>query len=130
VLFSELDAGSGALRIEEIRTLTQRLALKPFEARYRVAILRDFDHAAPRAQDAILKTLEEPPSYALLLLLAQSRESLLPTITSRSQVLPLRPALPAVVRDVLVDNFGAEPEQAALLARLSGGRVGWAISAL
>jgi DNA polymerase-3 subunit delta' len=130
ILYSELDPTTGALKIEEIRGITQRIALKPFEARYRVAILRDFDHAAPRAQDALLKTLEEPPPYALLILLAEAAEALLPTINSRSQVLPLRPIPATTVRDVLVEEYGADAEQATLLARLSGGRLGWAISAL
>ncbi len=69
----------------------QRLALKPFEARYRIAIFRDFDSAQPRAQDALLKTLEEPAPHAILILLANSLDPVLPTITSRSQVIHLRP---------------------------------------
>jgi DNA polymerase-3 subunit delta' len=130
LLFSEADATTGALKIEEIRTVAGKLALKPFEARYRVAIFRDFDRAQPRAQDALLKTLEEPPPYALLMLLARSGENLLPTITSRSQVLNLRPVSAGIVRDALVEHWGAEAERATLLARLSAGRIGWAVRAL
>jgi DNA polymerase-3 subunit delta' len=130
VLYSELDPNTGALKIETVREVASRLALKPFEARYRVAIFRDFDHAQPRAQDALLKTLEEPPPHALLILLAQSTDVLLPTITSRSQVLPLRLVPAAQVAQALVDGWGAEPDQAALLAQLSGGRIGWAVQAL
>lgn len=130
IVYSENDPNTGSLKIEEIRTAMGRLALKPFEATYRIAIFRGFDRAAPRAQDALLKTLEEPPPHALLLLLAEEPENLLSTITSRSQLLHLRPIAATVVRDTLVDRFGADPEQATLLARLSGGRLGWAISAL
>ena len=130
VMYSELDPNTGALKIEEIRSVMQRLALKPFEARQRVAIFRDFDHAQPRAQDALLKTLEEPSPHAMLILLAQSPEALLPTITSRSQRLHLRPIPATTVRDVLINTYGADEERATLLARLSGGRLGWAISAL
>ena len=130
IIYSETDANTGALKIEEIRGVMSRLALKPFEARHRIAILRDFDHAAPRAQDALLKTLEEPSAHAMLLLLAEEPESLLATITSRAQSLHLRPIPATVVRDVLVERFGADSERATLLARLSGGRLGWAIQAL
>ena len=130
LLYSELDANTGALKIEEIRSVSQRLSLKPYEARYRIAILRDFDHARGQAQDALLKTLEEPPPQALLILLAPSSEVLLPTITSRSQVIPLRPIAADVVKDILIEHKGASPEQADLLAGLCGGRVGWAIRAL
>ncbi|MBN8620719.1 MAG: DNA polymerase III subunit delta' [Anaerolineae bacterium] len=130
MLYSELDSSTGALKIEEVRAITSRIALKPYEARYRIAIFRDFDHARPQAQDALLKTLEEPPPQAVLILLAPSTESLLPTITSRSQVIQLRPLPADSVRDALIQHRGASPEQADLLARLSGGRMGWAIRAL
>jgi DNA polymerase-3 subunit delta' len=130
MLYAELDANTGALKIEEVRTATQRLSLKPYEARYRIAIFRDFDHARGPAQDALLKTLEEPPPQALLILLAPSTESLLPTITSRSQVIALRPVAAEEVRDILVQHRGVSPEQADLLSRLCGGRIGWAMRAL
>jgi len=130
MLYSELDGSTGVLKIEEVRSVTGRIALKPYEARYRIAIFRDFDHAQPRAQDALLKTLEEPPPTAVLILLAPTAESLLSTITSRSQVISLRLVSADVIEDVLVQRWNADSQQAALLARLSGGRIGWAIRAL
>jgi len=130
VLYSQADPNSGILRIEEVRLMTGRIALKPFDARYRVAIFRDFDRAQPRAQDALLKTLEEPPPHAVLVLLAGSQEAILPTITSRSQIIHLRPAARNDIQQVLTDNYAAGSAQAELIARLSGGRVGWAIRSL
>ncbi|MBZ0293431.1 MAG: DNA polymerase III subunit [Anaerolineae bacterium] len=129
MLYSEVDENTGALKIEAIRNVTRGLAMKPFEARYRVALFPYFDRAQPRAQDALLKTLEEPPPTAVLILLARSTEALLSTITSRSQVINLRPVPLVQVRDVLIEHFQVEGEQAELLARLSGGRIGWAIQA-
>lgn len=130
VIYSELDAATGALRIEEVRSVMSRIALKPYEARYCVAIFRDFDHARPQAQDALLKTLEEPPPHAVLILLAPATDALLPTIISRSQVITLRTMPVEDIRDILISSRGAERKQADLLARLSGGRIGWAIRAL
>ncbi|MBI5667597.1 MAG: DNA polymerase III subunit delta' [Chloroflexi bacterium] len=130
VIYSELDAATGALRIEEVRNVMSRLALKPYEARYRIAIFRDFDHARPQAQDALLKTLEEPPPHAVLILLAPATDALLPTIISRSQVITLRTVPVEDIREILITRRGAERRQADLLARLSGGRIGWAIRAL
>lgn len=130
MVYSELDAGTGALKIEAVRSVTRALAMKPFEARYRVALLLDFDRAQPRTQDALLKTLEEPPPTALLIVVARSTGSLLPTITSRSQILPLRPVPLAETRAILAARFEAAPDRADLLARLSGGRLGWALDAL
>ena len=145
VLYAQHDATTGALKIEEIRSVAGKLALKPFEARYRIAIFRDFDLARPQAQDALLKTLEEPGPASLLFLLARSTdatlpttasgmtqtpEAILPTITSRSQMIRLRPVPAAVIADALVTQFAAGPEHAHLIAQVASGRVGWAIRAL
>ncbi len=130
IVYSELDPNTGALKIEEIRSVAGRLALKPYEARYRIAIFRDFDHARGPAQDALLKTLEEPPPHALLILLAPTPDTLLPTIPSRSQTIALRPLGAEAARDILIEQRGAPPEQADLLGRLCGGRIGWALRAL
>ena len=130
IIYSERESETSPIKIEEIRSVMQRLALKPFEARYRIAIFRDFDSAQPRAQDALLKTLEEPAPHAILILLARSLEDVLPTISSRSQIIQLRPAPIHIIDEVLRDQFGVSEDQAALLARVSGGRIGWALRAL
>jgi len=120
----------GAIKIDQVRALQQTLSLRPYEARYRVAILRRFDQARPVAQDALLKTLEEPAPNAVLILTADAPDRLLPTILSRCQVLNLRLLPLAQVQQALEARFGAPPEQARRLAHLSGGRIGWAIRAL
>lgn len=128
LLYAGQDA-NGALRIDAIRAVLRGLALKPFEGRRRIAIFRDFERAQPRAQDALLKTLEEPAPNAVLILIASSTNALLPTITSRCQLLALRPVPFAPLRAALLQR-GADAMRAELLARLSGGRVGWALQAL
>ena len=115
-------------KINEMRHVAGLLALKPFASRYRVAVIDDFDRVAPLAQDALLKTLEEPPDYAVLILLASVVERVLPTIRSRAQMLPLRPVPQELIRLALVQR-GYEAERAELIARLSGGRAGWALAA-
>lgn len=128
MLYSERDERTGALKIDAIRDVMRLLALKPFSSRYRIAIFDGFDNAQPRAQDALLKTLEEPSQHAVLLVLAQSTENIMPTISSRCQLIPLRPVPQATVAQVLRDE-GASEEDAILLAGLSSGRVGWALAA-
>lgn len=130
MLYAELDPTSGALKIDPVRAIISKLAMKPYEARYRVALFQNFDSAADRTQDAMLKTLEEPPSHAILILLAQSPEALLPTILSRSQIIHLRPIAIDTLQAVLIKHYGAPDDQAEHLARFSGGRIGWAIDAL
>jgi DNA polymerase-3 subunit delta' len=117
------------LKIDAIRELTRLLSLKPYVARYRIAILADFDLVAPLAQDALLKTLEEPAADAILIVLASSAERVLPTIRSRAQSIPLRTAPLELLKAALVER-GCEEERADLIARLSGGRTGWALAAM
>lgn len=126
---SIVQADGSSLKIEQVRDLQHSLSLHPVEARCRVTILRRFHEATPQAMDSLLKTLEEPPPYVVLLLTADATDSLLPTIRSRCQPLKLRPIPMAQVRDALQKQFNVEPDRATLLAHLSGGRIGWAIRA-
>lgn len=130
LLIAEPEDDAGPLKIETVRAVTRGLALKPFEARYRIALFRAFERAQGPAQDALLKTLEEPPPSAVLLVLARGTETLLPTIISRTQVIALRPVPAAIIRALLITQRGVDPQQAEALAHLSGGRVGWALRAL
>ena len=117
------------LKIDAVREVSRLLALKPYAARYRIAIFEDFELVAPLAQDALLKTLEEPAAKAVMIVLASADERVLPTIRSRAQLVPLRPAPLEVIKTALVERGCAE-ERADLIARLSGGRTGWALDAL
>jgi DNA polymerase III subunit delta' len=128
LIYSQVE-DSGRLKIDEVRRITRLLALRPYASRYRVAIFDDFDMASPQSQDALLKTLEEPASYAVLILLAQSTDRILSTITSRSQIVPLRPVSLDIIKQELMVQ-GASEDRADLIARLSSGRVGWALEAL
>ncbi len=126
----EAEKVGARLKIEQIRALQNALALRPVEARYRVPMILRFHEATPAAQDALLKTLEEPPSYVVLLLTAEDTDRLLDTITSRCQLLNLRPLAREATAKALRAHFGVPDTQADLLARLSGGRLGWALQAI
>jgi DNA polymerase-3 subunit delta' len=117
------------IKIDQVRQALHDLALTPHEARYRVAIVRRAERANAAAANALLKTLEEPPSYALLLLTARAADEVWPTIVSRCQVIPLRPLPTEQVRAALVERWGVAPERATLLAHVAGGRLGWAVRA-
>ena len=124
------ERAGASLKIEQVRDLQHQLALTPVEAHWRVAILRRFEEATTSAANALLKTLEEPPPYVVLAVLASDADRLLPTIVSRCQQVPLRPLPVPVVQWALVERWNAEREQAELLAHLSGGRLGWAVRTL
>ncbi len=118
-----------SIKIEAIRDLQQELHLRPLEARYRVAIIQDIQSATDHAADALLKTLEEPPATTRLLLTADVAEKVVPTIVSRCQVVPLRPVPAWEIAVALAERFDLAPDEADILARLSGGRPGWALEA-
>jgi len=124
-----IEAGQkgGTLKVDQIRELQRSLSLAPYQARYRVAILLRFEEANPNAANALLKTLEEPAPQVVLVITAESAESLLPTIVSRCEVLRLRPLSLETTTYGLRTRWGLPAEEADLLAHLSGGRPGYAL---
>jgi DNA polymerase-3 subunit delta' len=118
----------GKLKIDQVRAAQRELALSPYEGRWRVCVITDFQLATVEAANALLKTLEEPPSRVVLILTATDASLLLPTIISRCQVLALRAVPAAQIARMLVER-GQSEAQALLLARLAAGRIGWAIQA-
>lgn len=128
-LDEELGRTSSEILIEQIRRLRRQLALAPFEGKWRVALLLRFWEASEEASNALLKTLEEPPPQVVLMLTARSAESLLPTIVSRCEVIKLRTIPVAELKDVL-EARGASKDRARLIAGLSDGRPGRALTLL
>lgn len=124
------DREKRTLVVEQIRDAEKWLSTAPFESKYKIVILRRFEDANENAQNAFLKTLEEPPSHAVMILTAQDAGLLLPTIVSRCQPLTLRPLAAETVERALVEKWNASTQDAQLLARISGGRLGWAVRAL
>lgn len=115
----------GTLKVDQIREVQRSLSLKPYQSKYRVALFLRFQEANDNAANALLKTLEEAPAHAILLLTADTPEQLLPTIISRCEILRLRPLpIEAVVSDLIYR--GVDEERARLLAHISGGRPGYA----
>jgi len=125
----QAETEGGTLKVDQIREVRRALTLKPYQAKYRLALFLRFQEASEGAANALLKTLEEAPEYAILILTADSPEGLLPTITSRCEVLRLRPLSPDVVESYLLEQ-GAESEQAHLIAHISDGRPGYALKLL
>lgn len=122
-------AKSKELKIATVREWQRDIDLRPFEAARRVFILDDAQALNESAANAMLKTLEEPPPYAVLILIAQGSGDLLPTIVSRCRMLRLRPLARELVAQALEQRYNVAPDDAALVAAWSGGRVGWAIAA-
>jgi len=121
----QAESEGGILKVDQIREARRTLTFKPYQSKYRVAIFLRFQEANDNAANALLKTLEEAPSYAVLILTADNPEQLLPTIVSRCEVLRLRALRIEEVKQDL-ENRGMERDQAHLIAHISGGRPGFA----
>jgi DNA polymerase-3 subunit delta' len=122
----QAESEGGIIKVDQIREARRMLTFKPYMAKYRVALFPRFQESNDNAANALLKTLEEAPSYAVLILTADNPEQLLPTIVSRCEVLRLRPLEIGKVQKEL-ETRGLEDGRAKLIAHISGGRVGYAL---
>jgi len=107
------------------RQLEPWMALKPYQAKHRIAIIRDAHLMSLEAANALLKTLEEPPYYAVIILISDD-ENILETIVSRCQILHFLPVAEKEI-EKLLNEHGFKGEQAARAAKLSQGSVANAI---
>lgn len=116
------------LTIATVRDVISQVAYRPSESRWKIIIVDDVESMQETAQEAFLKTLEEPPAYAVILLLTTDADLLLPTIRSRCVTVRMQVVNEGVIRDALAERRVTEGD-AERIAALSDGRVGWAITA-
>lgn len=124
----ELTTGGMVLKIDTIRAIQAGISRSPKEINWRMYIVQDAATMQVAAANAFLKTLEEPPPRAILILLNDSDRTLLPTIVSRCQLFELR-AVPYVIIEQALRERGADASMAQTLAALAAGRPGWAVRA-
>jgi DNA polymerase III subunit delta' len=116
------------IKIEQIRTLCGSLALKPHEASLRFVLLSDVHLMNAEAGNALLKILEEPPEKTIFILTAPQTADILPTIVSRCRQIRFNPIHEDQLETHLVQKRGLPPEKAMIIASLSGGSMGRALS--
>jgi DNA polymerase III subunit delta' len=119
--------GSKDIKICQVRNLQRAIALQPFEGRMRVVVIDPAERLNTFAADAMLKTMEEPPAQVTILLLSDQASSLSETVVSRARTVSMQPVPIATISATLSDR-GVEAQQADLIARLSAGRIGWALT--
>ncbi len=125
------DKGSSkhtSLTIQTVRTITSSLTLRPLERPWRVVVIDDVETMQSAAQEAFLKTLEEPPPYAVIVLLVTDPELLLSTVRSRCQVVQLQRVATSHIGECLL-AAGVERSVADELSALSEGLPGWGFRA-
>jgi DNA polymerase III subunit delta' len=119
----------GSIKIEQVRDVIDRAGYRPFEGRRRVVIIDEADALVPAAQNALLKTLEEPPPASVFVLVSATPDALLPTVLSRCQRLRFGELSPDDVALVLMRDHEYDETQARAAAGDAGGSIGRALSA-
>lgn len=113
--------------IEDVREqLLETVDLKPFQYKKKIYIIEKADTLNIQSQNALLKTLEEPPAHAVFLLLAERAEAFLPTILSRVVVMKIRPLSAETIADYLM-QAGHLAEESHILSAYAQGRIGQAL---
>ena len=121
------DSASGAITVDQVRDVVEQAAYRPFEGRRRIVAIDDADSMAPQAQNALLKTLEEPPPSSQFILVAERSGLLLDTVRSRCQQLRFGLLTDAEIADLLTSRHGIEPRRARAAAASAAGSVGRAL---
>jgi len=122
-----LEPENQTLKVEQVRLMQRDLAFRPYEGKYRICILSSADRMAPHMSNTLLKTLEEPPPYTILILLANHVRLILPTILSRCQLIRFHPLPIPWVAQWLRESRGLDEGEAHLFASLSEGSPGKAL---
>ena len=117
------------IRVNEIREqVVNKAAETPYSGPWKIFIIDEAEKMNENAQNALLKTLEEPPSFVVFMLLTENEEMLLETIRSRSMTLTLRPVPAAEIVSWLKEKWNVSEEAAVLSAAFSDGAVGKAVA--
>jgi DNA polymerase III subunit delta' len=128
VIVIEPDPDTGNIKVDEVRALNERIGYRPFEARWRVVIIDDADAMLDAAQNALLKTLEEPPSSSVFVLITARPDDLLPTVRSRCPRIRFGPLTTGEVAAILEREHRIAATEAQALAAVAGGSVGVALN--
>lgn len=120
---------SGSIKIEQIRPVIDAAGYRPFEGRRRAVVIDEADAMVPAAQSALLKTLEEPPSASIFVLVSSVPDALLPTVRSRCPRLRFGPLTPDELVSELVARHDFSESEARAAAADAGGSLGRALGA-
>ena len=115
----------GTIGVEDVRQqIVADVFIKPYNSRWKVYIVNDAEKMSVQAQNALLKTLEEPPGYVVIMLLTSNISALLPTILSRSVILNMRPVDDKTVRKYLMERIHVPDYQADICVAFARGNIG------
>ena len=125
--YFEIEPEKNLIKKGQVEEIIHRMAMAPFQGEKKVFLIDQAHLMNKEAQNAMLKTLEEPPGYVHMILVTSSSKNLLPTIISRGQGIRFGPIPLDEVADYLIDKMDMEPERARFLCEFSRGSLGRAI---
>jgi len=117
-----LQEGNSKIKVDQVRELIHSLSLSPYETKHKIGLIIDIEKATANTQNALLKTLEEPPDPVILILTATSVDSVLETIISRCEEIKLNTVPISTTASGLEKVFQVPEDQALFLAHISGGK--------
>lgn len=126
IIFISKPGNKTKIPVDSIRKITDDAAIRPFNSPRKVYIIEDGDLLTPEAQNAFLKTFEEPPSYAVFIILVNSLSSLLPTIISRAVIITFPPLSNTEIQKYILNTYPNEKERISFLINFCGGIPGTA----
>ncbi len=126
--FFFIESDKKSLGVSDVReNIIKNLETKPFKYKYKVFIIKDAHNMTVQAQNAILKTIEEPPNFAIFILLSKNYNSFLPTILSRCVLFKIKPLSPAIIKQFLI-NKNINQTMAKFYSIYSRGSIGRALN--
>lgn len=115
----------GTIGVEDVRrSIVSDVSIRPYNGKWKIYLINDAEKMSVQAQNALLKTLEEPPDYVVIMLLTSNMSALLPTIISRSTVLNMRPVDDKTVRKYLMERIHVPDYQADICVAFARGNIG------
>ncbi len=122
------EENSRVIKIEQLKYLQEILYIKPIESEYKIVIIQSADRMNEEASNCLLKTLEEPPLYAIIILIVTSLDLVEETVRSRCQIVRFSPLSKDFVKNNLINRFQLNANLAEQLALISNGSLERAIS--
>lgn len=117
-----------SIGVDDIREqINDTIMIRPYSGNYKIYIVDEAEKMTVQAQNALLKTIEEPPAYAVLILITANPDAFLPTILSRCVQLKLKPLRDSIIRDFLTDNLAVPEIKADVYAAFARGNLGKAV---
>lgn len=118
----------GSIGVDDVREqINDTIMIRPYSSYYKIYIVDEAEKMTVQAQNALLKTIEEPPSYAVIILITTNQEAFLPTILSRCVQMKLKPLKDFTIKSYLTQNLHIPEKDADICAAFARGNLGKAI---